>query len=743
MMRASSALGLVLLSAGALFGQLGEAGSTAVQVTAIQKVIQLLTDMQAKAKGAKQQETVEFAKFNQFCVDTTANKEAEIAKENELIESLSAEIAKLEADIEDLGNKIDELQRGIEDDNASIKKATAQRAKDHVSYTTGAQDFSESVDALDRAISVLQKQSFDRKQAAEALLQLTQSASLPASAQQTVAAFLEMSSDQDVSSASAPDSEKKSAIAAYLQQPQEDTATPDSQLFIKAPEANAYEFQSGGILEVLTKLRDEFSQKKTETEKEEMNSRHAFEMLSQDLADSIENAKADITDKTADRLEKMGRVADDKKQLAATVADRDEDVAYLKSLKTECSDKTNSFAEKQQLRAEEIEAIGKAIEILGSPTVSGAAEEHLPTLLQQKAASLGQLRRGAQHSPNVPDNGSRLAAINFLVGEGRRLHSQELGMLAEKVSADPFVKVKKLIQDLITRLLEETNQESEQKGFCDKELGTNKKTRTKLSTTIDELIAKVDEGTALISQNSQRIATLQKEIVELNAAMLEATEMRTTESAKNAETVNDAVEAQKAIQAAVAILRDYYAGAATATALVQRPTMGSEEWNALANPEYVTGGGTKTVDKGHKKGMQTFGKVYRGQQSEAGGVLAILEVVASDFASLEVETKAAEGEAARVYREFTATSQQSVAVKQKDSDMLDADRARAQSDLVSDKRDLAATQDELLAADRYYEKLKPSCVDTGVSHEDRAKARQEEIASLQEALQILSGEDIA
>ena len=48
--------------------------------------------------------------------------------------------------------------------------------------------------------------------------------------------------------------------------------------------------------------------------------------------------------------------------------------------------------------------------------------------------------------------------------------------------------------------------------------------------------------------------------------------------------------------------------------------------------------------------------------------------------------------------------------------------------------DLEGTQKELDAALAYYEKLKPDCVDSGVSYE--------EIQSLQEALKILSGEDI-
>ncbi len=39
----------------------------------------------------------------------------------------------------------------------------------------------------------------------------------------------------------------------------------------------------------------------------------------------------------------------------------------------------------------------------------------------------------------------------------------------------------------------------------------------------------------------------------------------------------------------------------------------------------------------------------------------------------------------------------------------------------------------------YYEKLKPSCVASGISYEERVKRREEEIQSLQEALKILTG----
>merc|ERR1719362_589359 len=83
------------------------------------------------------------------------------------------------------------------------------------------------------------------------------------------------------------------------------------------------------------------------------------------------------------------------------------------------------------------------------------------------------------------------------------------------------------------------------------------------------------------------------------------------------------------------------------------------------------------------------------------------------------------------------------AAKLKKTDMNTADKAAAESKLQEDIADLKATQDKLLAADRYYERLVPQCIDQGMTFEERTKARADEIASLKQALEILNREDIA
>merc|ERR1719335_1772074 len=153
---------------------------------------------------------------------------------------------------------------------------------------------------------------------------------------------------------------------------------------------------------------------------------------------------------------------------------------------------------------------------------------------------------------------------DFLSSESKALKSKQLGLLADKISADPFAKVKKLIDDMITRLLEEANADAEQEGFCDKELGTNKITRDKLTSEIDQLQAAIEEGQSMIMKLTDDIATLNKEVAELDGAIEEQTKLREAEKAKNAQTIKDSKDAQDAVSSAIAILKEFYAKAGAA-----------------------------------------------------------------------------------------------------------------------------------------------------------------------------------
>merc|ERR1719428_1883450 len=298
-------------------------------------------------------------------------------------------------------------------------------------------------------------------------------------------------------------------------------------------------------------------------------------------------------------------------------------------------------------------------------------------------------------------------------------------MVASKVRDDPFAKVKKMIDDMITRLLNE----ADHKAWCDTEMGTNKHTREKKTEVVNTLHAQIDQLKADITKLAEEIAELSAAIAEIDAAVAKATDVRNKESEKNKETVEDAKEAQTAVSQALTVLKEFYAKAA----------QGAE------NMKIGYDGRTRLIQTGQPEvdAPPTFDEEYTGMGDSAGGVVGLLEVIQADFARLEAETTTAEDTAAKEHRRFMAESDKDKAVKTTDLDHKKKTKTSKESDLNDADKDRVSVERELDAALFYYEKLKPSCVDSGVSYDDRVKRREEEIESLKEALRILSGDDIA
>merc|ERR1712228_257774 len=137
--------------------------------------------------------------------------------------------------------------------------------------------------------------------------------------------------------------------------------------------------------------------------------------------------------------------------------------------------------------------------------------------------------------------------VSYLSEQGQKLNSRVLSALAEHAQDDPFRKVKKMIKDLITRLMEEANEEAEHKGWCDTELSTNEQPRKEKTEAVETLHAEIDQLEASIAKLTADITSLTEAVAALDAAMAKATKLREEEKTKNAQTVSDAQAAQTAV----------------------------------------------------------------------------------------------------------------------------------------------------------------------------------------------------
>merc|ERR1719379_1233363 len=135
-----------------------------------------------------------------------------------------------------------------------------------------------------------------------------------------------------------------------------------------------------------------------------------------------------------------------------------------------------------------------------------------------------------------------------------------------RVAADPFIKVKKLIEDLVERLVTEAAEEATKKGWCDTEMGKATHTRDSNMNKIMELNAELEELEATKAKLEEEISTLTVEIAELNDSLTKQTKMRSDEKAENMDTLDKAKAGLAAVKDAYDVLDTFYKKAAKGTA---------------------------------------------------------------------------------------------------------------------------------------------------------------------------------
>jgi len=343
-----------------------EAASSGVKVTPLAKAIEMLKSVKSKAEKEKHEERVQYGTFEQFCTDVTSEKEQAITAADEQIEKLSADVQKFDTRVSGLAEEVAVHNKEIAGWDADASAATEVRKQEETEFELMHENYTESVTALSEAIHVLKAKAMDTPgeyAAASALVQLHEQllrsgAAVPREGHQQV----------------------KTAVSALL----EKRGAEEPDLTFQPP-TTAYEFKSGDIIKMLEDLHKKFTDELTELEKAEVDRAHAYNMFKQSCVSSINAAKDQIAEKEKAiakyKQESEAAAAD----LSVVTATRADDAKYLTDMTATCKQKAVEYKDRQEVRTEEIQALEKAIELLSSEDVSGAAEKHLP------AAAFAQL----------------------------------------------------------------------------------------------------------------------------------------------------------------------------------------------------------------------------------------------------------------------------------------------------------------------------------------------------------------
>jgi len=316
-----------------------------------------------------------------------------------------------------------------------------------------------------------------------------------------------------------------------------------------------------------------------------------------------------------------------------------------------------------------------------------------------------------------PEDAGKEVIVNLLKNEGLHLRSTLLTSLASKIEGDTFAKVKQLIQELIEKLLQESANEASQKGWCDKALQDASQKRDYAAEEVTTLNSEMAKLEAKRDQLTADLDTLSKELAEVKDAEAKAVAERKAEKTENGATITEAQEGLDALNLCIDLLDHFYK-----TAAKEKVDLSLAQASPLED----------APDAGFGNG-----EAYMGAQSESGGILGMLEVMKSDFMRTVEETQVDELKAEQEHLEFMTESGKSLATKgeaesQKKEQLSDtvSKLGEAETSLNGHSTILQSTIKELM-------ELKPVCIATGMTYEDRVSRREDEVSALNKAMCIL------
>mmetsp|Transcript_49703 Transcript_49703/g.93207 ORF Transcript_49703/g.93207 Transcript_49703/m.93207 type:complete len:708 (-) Transcript_49703:80-2203(-) len=679
----------------------------AVEVTPIEKVVQLLTGLEAQLEKEGKQEATDYDKYSCFCKDQADEKLYATEKSKKKIAELTAAISKLDGEILDLGNDIGNLNSEISGLEQKIEAATTARQSAHEEFLEKSQERKDAIEFVKGAIESIE--GAKGKMAGKTKLDLTQART----AIKKIAPF-------------------ETALLAKLER-----ATPAE------GDAHDYEFHSNEVHQALQDILAIFKRTLKRIETDEANAVYAFNSNVQALSNTKKFKTQEKNEKEALEAAKTEERDEANKDKVEEDADMTSDKEFLEELRKDCERKADLWDKRSKTRADELTALDKAISKLKeSVSPNWSANKKLSDLQKASSAKLLHLAAAPVEKQQFPKAGqAKRRAVSFLQLRGSanggsdavlqvqqflasaagRLSSSTLTSAAMRVmvSKDHFVKVRGLIKDLIARLEADAGSESTTKAECDEEMAAATSSR-------DQANSDIESASAAISKLEAHNAELRAEIAELKAAvaalekqMMEATQLREEEKAANERTVAMSDEALSGVDFAISVLSQFYDNA-----FIQK--------GAYVPPNSDREG--KTIKD---LSPEIFDSEYHGAQEASKGILGLLAVIKSDFARTKSTTETDESEAASEFETYESKTQTDIDNKNAAVESKEGTIADNEEKLTQRKDDLSDAKKMLANALETLENLHSKCVEGEETYAERVARREEEIAALKEALQML------
>jgi len=710
--------------------------------TPVTRVVGLLKNMAKEVKAEQDEDETLYRKLVCWCNDNDWEKGNAIESGEAKIDELKATIQSLTGSTAELRVSLKELEAEIGADKKALAEATAIREKQLEDFHNMEKDNIQYIENLKAAITVLakhhdappdstvaggavfksEKDSWGSKSAlwGGSLLE-TEAHGFPSSASRSFDEFLRANGMDGVASDPQVDGSDASipSRAKFLQQKgggslnvestwsSEDAAVVTRALksasaFVQAKQKEgyypAYTAQSGEIMGVLKQMHEEMEGDLSEAQKREQMRAVNFADLRAAKMQEIESGERSAEEKEDQLANQDNQLAEAKEDLGQEEATLSENQKFLKNVKQTCAAGNKNFEARKASRLQEMSAIAEAIDILTGDEARDAMSGTF-SFVQVKESSTGEKVKRRQ-------------VANLLRNTAKASQDPQLSILATSAELDSFTRVKKAIDDMISMLKQQQEDEVKKGDYCKTELQSNEMATAKKQTQQGDLEAAIDKLSSDIKALEVGIADSMSQIAKEQTDLQTASKNRKSENQDFQKVIADQTVTIEVLHKALDKLATYYD-------LVQTESSKGPSWIQRQAPP--------VPEKEYSKNKGST------------GVMEMIEKLVYDAKELMGNSKTSEGEAQAAYEQLIADTNDSVAGLQKEIVSKTQAKIDAEKDRRQAKSDLNDTLKELDGLAKYNAELHADCDYVLKNFDVRQQGRAEEIKALQEAKQILSG----
>merc|ERR1719506_500082 len=368
----------------------------AEQVSPIEKILEMISDLQSKVIGEGSEAQKAYDEYAEWCEDRSTQLGFEIKTGKSEVEELKATIEEETSSSAALETKIEELSNDIQTDEADLDAATKIREKEAADFAAEEKELTTVIDMIERATSILSK---EMAKSGASMLQLKSATSITEALSVMVQASVLSSADA-------------SRLTALVQTDQGDS---DSEM--GAPAAQVYEGHSDGIIGTLEGLIEKAEGQLDKARKAESTAVQNYQMLKQSLTDEIKFANKDMDKAKKGLAESQEKKATAEGDLEVTSKDLAEDVKAKATLHQDCMSAAEEFELSTKSRGEELQALATAKKVIKENTAGAAGQSY--SFMQISSSS----------------DLATVEAIRFVRNLSRKTNAASLAQLASRMSA--------------------------------------------------------------------------------------------------------------------------------------------------------------------------------------------------------------------------------------------------------------------------------------------------------------------